>query len=171
MLRQEFVAQSLALGRAPDETRDVHELHDRGHDALGRHDRRQLRQPRIRHFHHADVRLDGAERIVGRIRVRRGERVEQRGLADVGQSDDPECQHGSSRALNVFMAAPIPSRTASAIASVRIGRRSRMHARSSTPNVSSTKSDSDPCRHRWSPGPIPMRSRGYSPIAARARCS
>ena len=45
-------------------------------------------EPRIRHGHDADVRIDGAERIVLRRDLRARERVEQRGLADVGQPDD-----------------------------------------------------------------------------------
>ena len=52
-------------------------------------DRRQLVEPRIGHRDLADIRLDGAERIVRRLRRRRlGQRVEQRRLADIGQSDD-----------------------------------------------------------------------------------
>src|SRR5439155_24159926 len=41
----------------------------------------------------ADVGLDGAERIVlRRGRLRRGKRVEQRRLADIGKADDAESQ-------------------------------------------------------------------------------
>ena len=45
-------------------------------------------QARIRHRHDADVRLDGAEREVGRGDARLGQRIEQGGLADVRQADD-----------------------------------------------------------------------------------
>jgi hypothetical protein len=45
-------------------------------------------EARIRHFDDADVRLDGAERIVLRRDAGLGQRVEQCGLADVGQTDD-----------------------------------------------------------------------------------
>ena len=46
-------------------------------------------EARIRHRHAADIRLDGAERVVRRLRRRgRGQRVEQRGLAHVRQPDD-----------------------------------------------------------------------------------
>ena len=56
-------------------------------------DPRQPVEPRVRHVHLADVRLDGAERKVRRLR-RRGprQRVEQRRLADVRQPDDPDLQ-------------------------------------------------------------------------------
>ena len=49
----------------------------------------QLVEPRIGHRDLADIRLDGAERIIRRLRRRRlGQRIEQRRLADIGQSDD-----------------------------------------------------------------------------------
>ena len=52
-------------------------------------DGRELVEPRIGHGDAADVRLDGAERIVGRLRrLGGGERIEQGRLADIGQADD-----------------------------------------------------------------------------------
>ena len=42
----------------------------------------------LRHGDHARVRLDGAEGIVRGLRARLGDRVEQGGLAHVGQTDD-----------------------------------------------------------------------------------
>ena len=45
--------------------------------------------------HHAHVGLDGAERVVRRLRPGVGERVEQGGLAHVGQPHDADSQcHG-----------------------------------------------------------------------------
>ena len=54
----------------------------------GLRDGRELLEPRVRHRHHADVRVDGAERIVlgGDLRAR--ERVEQGRLADIRQTYD-----------------------------------------------------------------------------------
>ena len=49
-------------------------------------------EPRVRHLDDADVRLDGAERIVRRRDAGLGQRVEQGGLADVGQADDAALQ-------------------------------------------------------------------------------
>src|SRR5213075_2347040 len=50
---------------------------------------RELVEPRVRHRDLADVRLDGAERIVRGLRRRRlGQRIEERRLADIRQSDD-----------------------------------------------------------------------------------
>jgi hypothetical protein len=43
----------------------------------------------IGHGDLADIRLDGAERIIRRLRrCRLGQRVEQRRLADIGQAND-----------------------------------------------------------------------------------
>ena len=58
------------------------------HDLLGLHDLGERVEPRVRHRHDADVRVDRAERIVLRRDLRARERVEQRRLADVRQSDD-----------------------------------------------------------------------------------
>ena len=53
-------------------------------------------EARIRQAHDADVRLDRRERIVRREHVVLGQRVEQGGLADVGQADDADSEsHGS----------------------------------------------------------------------------
>ena len=60
---------------------------------------RERLQPRIGHRDVADVRLDGAERIIGRLRRGGlGQRVEERRLADVGQADDAAFEaHGDAR--------------------------------------------------------------------------
>ena len=55
----------------------------------------ELRQARIGHFDHADVRLDGAEGIVLGRDAGLGQRVEEGGLADVRQADDAALEtHG-----------------------------------------------------------------------------
>ena len=89
---QELVAQAFAFRGARHQARDVDELDDGRNDFLRFRDRRQLRQAWIRHFDDTDVRLDGAERIVLRRDARLGQRVEQGGLAHVGQSDDSAFQ-------------------------------------------------------------------------------
>jgi hypothetical protein len=61
---------------------------------------------RIRHLDHADVRLDGAERIVFSRDAGLGQGVEQGGLADVGQADDAAFEtHGNPRSA-FFVFAP-----------------------------------------------------------------
>ena len=52
----------------------------------------QLRQPGIWQFHDADVRLDGAERIVLGRDAGLGQRVEEGRFADIGQADDAALQ-------------------------------------------------------------------------------
>ena len=86
---EELVAEPLAFRGALHQPRDIHEGEPRRHD-LGRFgELRQHLEPRVGHRDLADVRLDGAERIVGGLRRRRlGERIEQRRLADIRQPDD-----------------------------------------------------------------------------------
>ena len=86
---QELVAQAGTLAGTLHQTGDVHELHDGGGLFIGLPDLCQLVQTFVRHGHDAAVGLDGAERIVGRLRVLGGgDGVEQGGLADVRQADD-----------------------------------------------------------------------------------
>ena len=86
---QELVAQAGTLAGTLHQTGDVHELHDGGGLFVGLPHLGQLVQTLVRHGHDAAVGLDGAERIVGRLRVLGGgDGVEQGGLADVRQADD-----------------------------------------------------------------------------------
>ena len=62
----------------------------RGQDPLGAEHLGQLGESLVGHRDDADVGLDGREGIVRREDVVVGQRVEQRGLADVGQSDDAD---------------------------------------------------------------------------------
>ena len=86
---QELVAEPLALRGAFHQSGDIDERQPRRHDLLGLGKLRQRVEPRIGHRHLADVRLDGAERIVRRLR-RRGlrQRIEERRLADIRHADD-----------------------------------------------------------------------------------
>ena len=52
-------------------------------DPIGVHHRVERLQAWVGHRDHADVRLDRAERVVRRLGLRRGERVEEGGFADV----------------------------------------------------------------------------------------
>ena len=86
---EELVAEPFAGRGAAHEPGDVDEF-ELGLDLLGRFgDLPDAIETRIRHGDSADVRLDRAERIIGRLRRRRlGQRVEQGGLADIRQPDD-----------------------------------------------------------------------------------
>ena len=96
---EELVAQPLPLGRAAHDAGDVDEatpwpgrIFSRAED-LG-----ERAEPRVRQRDDADVGLDRRERVVRREHVVLGQRVEERGLADVGQADDSdgECHEDKS---------------------------------------------------------------------------
>ena len=89
-VRQELVAETFPLVRAPDEARDVDEVDRRRQDAVRVDHGVERREPRVGHLHDADVRLDGAEGVVRRFCLGRRQRVEERRLADVGESDDAD---------------------------------------------------------------------------------
>ena len=86
-VRQELVAEPFALGGAAHQSGDVDERQPRRDDLPGFGDGGELVQPFVRNTNLADVRLDGAERIVGGL-GRRGlrQRVEEGGFADVRQA-------------------------------------------------------------------------------------
>ena len=87
-VRKELVAKPLSLGRAAHQPGDIHKLNRRGRVLLRVVHLSQLVQTLVRHSHDADIRLDGAERIVCRLRPRVCDGVEQRAFAHVGQTDD-----------------------------------------------------------------------------------
>ncbi len=96
--RNLFVAEAFAFARAGHEARDIDEFNNGRHHALGIDDSRERRQPRVRHFDHADIRLDRAERIVFGGDADLGQCIEQCGLADVRQADDAALEaHGILR--------------------------------------------------------------------------
>jgi hypothetical protein len=91
---EKFVPEPLPARRALDEPGDVDELDGRGNDLRGPPDLRQRLEPGVRDSDDADVRLDGAERVVRGLRLPgSGERVEERRLADVREADDPGAEH------------------------------------------------------------------------------
>src|SRR5699024_711534 len=86
---EELVAQALTLAGALDDAGDVHEGDGRRQQLLAAEDLGELRQPRVGQRDHADVRIDGRERIVRGEDLGAGQGVEEGGLADGGQA------HGS----------------------------------------------------------------------------
>ena len=90
-VREELVAKPLALGRTLDETGDVGELDRRAYYLLRAYDLRKRLKPRVCDFDNGGVGLDRAERVVlCRRLLLLGKRVEQCGLADIGQPDDSD---------------------------------------------------------------------------------
>ena len=88
-IAEELVAQAFTRGGTAHEAGNVHERQLRLDDLGAARDLGDGIQPRIGHRDLADIRLDRAERIVRRLRrLRFRQRVEQGGLADIGQPDD-----------------------------------------------------------------------------------
>ena len=101
---EKLVAEALALRGAAHQAGDVDEGQPRRNDLLGAGDPGERRQARIRHRDVADIRLDGAERIIGRLRRRRlRQRVEQRRFAHIGQPDNAAFETHETRAREVAM--------------------------------------------------------------------
>ena len=87
---EELVAEPFPFARAANEAGDVDDLQVGVDRLLALSERGELVEPRIDDRHDADVRLDRAERIVRALRAGGGQRVEDRRLADVGQTDDSD---------------------------------------------------------------------------------
>ena len=86
---EKLIAEPLAFRRAAHQAGDIDECEPRRHDDRRLGERSQRVEPLIRHRDLADIRLDGAERIIRRLRGRGfGQRVEEGRLADIGQADD-----------------------------------------------------------------------------------
>jgi hypothetical protein len=98
-IAEELVAEPLTLGRAAHQPGDVDEGELGFDDLLRSGDFCQRVEPRIGHRDLADVGLDRAERIIGRLRrLRLRQRVEQGRFADIGQTDDTAFEtHGGER--------------------------------------------------------------------------
>ncbi len=95
---EELVAQALARARAAHQAGDVDDAHGGREDLLALDEPRELAEPGVGHGDDADVGLDGAERVVLRLRLGGGEGVEQGALADVGQADDSDFEAHGGRA-------------------------------------------------------------------------
>ena len=85
-VREKLVAETLTLGRAAHKTGYVNELDCRGGYLVRIVHFCELVKALVRHGNYADIRLDGAERIVCGLRARIGNGVEKRALADIRQT-------------------------------------------------------------------------------------
>ncbi len=91
---EKLVAQTFAVRRAFHEAGDVHKFNRRRNQCADAGDFGERFEARFRHGDDAEVRLDGAERVIFRLRlVRAGDGVEQGGFAHVGQTDDSGFEH------------------------------------------------------------------------------
>ena len=86
---EELIAEAFARARAFDQTGDIDELDRRRNDLLRMRNLREFCKARIGHGDDAEVGIDRAERIILRGRfVRAGDRVKERGFADIRQPND-----------------------------------------------------------------------------------
>ncbi len=86
---EKLVTQTLAFRCAGDETGDIDELHHRRNGFLRLRQIDQCFYAWIGDFDDADIGFDGTERIVFRRDTRFGQRIEQRGFADIRQTNNP----------------------------------------------------------------------------------
>ena len=86
---EELVAQSLALARALDETRDIDELHGRRQRALRIDDLGECLDPGVGDRDDPHVGLDGREGVVGGVGLVAGERVNRVDLPTLGRPTIP----------------------------------------------------------------------------------
>ena len=98
-VRQELIAEPGALARSLDDARDVDEGHGRGKDALRPEDLREYGEPRVGHLDDPRVRLDRRKGVVGGEDVVLRECIEERRLADVGETDDADGERHSAPIL------------------------------------------------------------------------
>ena len=100
---QELVSQPFALAGPLDQAGDIDELDPCGDDLLGTGNLGELSEAPIGHRHNPAVGFDGAEGEIGGGGLGVGhQRIEEGGLAHVGQADDSGFKHGR----NLRAAAP-----------------------------------------------------------------
>ena len=86
---EELVAEAFAFRRTAHEAGDIDEGEARRDDLFRSCDLAERFQPFVRHRDVADVRLDGAERVIRSLRCGGlGQRVEEGRFADIRQPDD-----------------------------------------------------------------------------------
>ncbi len=77
-IRQKLIAEPLPFRGAAHQAGDIDKGQPRRNDLLGARDLGECFKPRVRHRDIADIRLDGAKRIIRRLRRRRlRQRIEE----------------------------------------------------------------------------------------------
>src|SRR5262245_28397875 len=102
---KELVSEPFPFGSTPHEPGNIDERNARRNDLFRLPKRNQLVQPRIRHGDFANVRLDGAKWIVGRLGGRRlCKSIKECRLADVRQTDNAALKsHGLIVSLHRYL--------------------------------------------------------------------
>jgi hypothetical protein len=91
---QKLVSEAFALAGALHEAGDVHEFDRGGDELLGAGELRKSGEALIRHGDDAGVRLDGAEGVVGSLRLSgAGDCIEESGFANVRKAYDTSAEH------------------------------------------------------------------------------
>ena len=89
---EELIAETFTFACSFDEAGDVDELHRGGDQGFGLDELGDFCEAFIGYSDDAGVRVDGAEGIVGGLRLGRGEGVEDGGFSDVGEANDSAVQ-------------------------------------------------------------------------------
>ena len=96
--------QRIDLAQVPEQSPpgagDVHDTHRGGSHLAGLDDGGYLLEPRVGDGRHADVRLVGNGRVGGDLCARLRQRVEERRLAAVCQTDDSDLKAHGPRTLS-----------------------------------------------------------------------
>ena len=96
---EKLVAEPLPLARPLDQTRDIDKFH-LGRDLLfGRDHLREHIQTRIRHRHHADIRFNGAERIILGINPGRRQCIKNGRFSNIWQADNTTTKTHNNNSL------------------------------------------------------------------------
>ena len=91
---QEFIAKAGSFGGSLDKSGDVNELNGGGDDLGGIGHPGKLVQPGVRNRDHSHIGINGAERVVGSLRIAGArECVEEGGFANIGHSYDSGLKH------------------------------------------------------------------------------
>ena len=85
---KELVAKALTLRRALDEAGDIDKTHGSRRRLLGIVEFMQDLKARVWHRDNADIRLNRAEREIGRFSAGLRDGIEKRALADIRQTDN-----------------------------------------------------------------------------------
>ena len=147
---EELVAQSLALRGAADDAGDVHELHGRGQDLGRAEELGQRLEPLVGDADDADVGLDRRERVVRREHVVLGQRVEERRLARVGETDDADGEshgrrvYGEGGGASESLGPPHPSPASSSARRVQAKRSTVIEKTQVTATITASKAPPPP---------------------------
>ena len=100
-IREKLVSESFSFARPLNESRDVDKLNRGGNDHLGFRDLLKNGETLVWYVHNADIGINGAERVVGRLCFAgSSQRIEKRRLANIGETDDTCFEHRRRTTFN-----------------------------------------------------------------------